>query len=117
MSSDNKLRFKVTVSQAYPALLEAMNQGRPYYRSRRLVELASLGLWLEQHGLTPVNTVSTGNQTVPTVIKSRINLSSGTNPPTAINVEPDESEKHYTIPDDPEALKDFFDYLEKPNKL
>lgn len=114
MSPDNKIRFKVTISQAYPALLEAMNQGKPYYRSRRLVELASLGLWLEQHGLTPATPVSADKQTVqvPQSIPP-----ANTNHQTSVNEEPVHSDTHYTFPDVTSGVLDnLFGYINKNNQ-
>jgi hypothetical protein len=111
VSQDNKLRFKVTVSQAYPALLEAMNQGKPYYRSRRLVELASLGLWLEQNNLSPATPISTAKQAaqVPQSIPPE-----NSNHQTTVSDEPDQSETHYTIPDVTSGVLDeLFSYLNK----
>lgn len=111
MSPDNKIRFKVTVSQAYQALLDEMNKGKPYYRSRRLVELASLGLRLEQGNFSPATPVSAAKQTVqvPQSIPP-----ANTNHQTTVSDEPDQSETHYTIPDVTSGVLDgLFSYLNK----
>lgn len=85
-----------------------MNQGRPYYRSRRLVELASLGLRLEQHGFAQV---SSAKQTLQTVQVPNSIPPSVTNNQTLINEEPVQKKTHYTIPDDPEMLNEILQSL------
>jgi hypothetical protein len=113
MSPDNKIRFKVTVSQAYQALLDEMNKGKPYYRSRRLVELASLGLRLEQGNFSAATHVSTAKQTVqvPQSIPP-----ANANQQTSVNEEPVQSETHYTFPDVTSGvLDDLFGYINKNN--
>ncbi len=51
-ASVSPLRFKVTVSQAEAELHELLSQAKPYYRSRRLMHLARLGLMVEKGQFT-----------------------------------------------------------------
>ncbi len=54
MEKHDSLRFKVSVSAVYTELFEAVKQAGPYYRSRRLLNLALIGLAVErsQHSIT-----------------------------------------------------------------
>ncbi len=54
MDKHDALRFKVSVSPVYTELFDAVKQAGPYYRSRRLLNLALIGLAVErgQHSIT-----------------------------------------------------------------
>jgi hypothetical protein len=54
MDKHDALRFKVSVSPVYTELFEAVKLAGPYYRSRRLLNLALIGLAVErsQHSIT-----------------------------------------------------------------
>lgn len=48
MSKKDTLRFKVCVSSGYPEFYEHLKEFGPYYRSRRLLQLAQIGFSLEK---------------------------------------------------------------------
>ncbi len=48
MDKHDALRFKVSVSPVYTELFETVKQAGPYYRSRRLLNLALIGLAVER---------------------------------------------------------------------
>lgn len=57
MNKDDSLRLKVSVSPVYADLYKQLEEAGPYYRSRRLLNLALLGLSLEKGHLittTPI---------------------------------------------------------------
>lgn len=59
MSKKETLRFKVSVSSAYSEFYEHLKEFGPYYRSRRLLELARLGYSVQKAGaVVPTNIVS-----------------------------------------------------------
>lgn len=60
MSKNDTLRFKVCVSAGYPEFYEHLKELGPYYRSRRLLELAHIG-YSVQKGLA-----AQGEHPVPT---------------------------------------------------
>lgn len=48
MSKEDTLRFKVCVSSSYPEFFEHIKEFGPYYRSRRLLQLAEFGFAVQK---------------------------------------------------------------------
>lgn len=48
MSKEGTLRFKVCVSSSYPEFFEHIKEFGPYYRSRRLLQLAEFGFSVQK---------------------------------------------------------------------
>lgn len=96
MNKDDSLRFKVSVSPTYAELHKQLEVAGPYYRSRRMLSLALLGLSLEKGHIVT---------SAPTPIST--NTSSDAQP----NLD---RLGHYSIPDDAaEAIGKMFDSLDK----
>ncbi|HQS58738.1 MAG TPA: hypothetical protein PLU16_07700 [Gallionellaceae bacterium] len=84
---EDVLRFKVTVPPVYTELYDVMNKAGAYYRSKRLVQLALLGLSVEKGQLTTTS-IST-------------NTAESTHP----NNEPaKDTQRRYVIPENAAAL-------------
>ncbi len=106
-SKEDSLKIRINVSPQNVSLFEALQKYGPYYRSRRLVQLALLGLSVEQ-GLSS------------TLIKSE---TATTGPANNMKTKPSAEQEievgqvrdnHYTIPKDGgNDLSEFFDFLEK----
>ena len=81
------LTFKVTVPPIYTELYDVLNKAGAYYRSKRLVQLAILGLSVERGQLT-----TTAGST---------NTTASAQPDKQLTKDP---ERHYDIPENAAAL-------------
>jgi len=102
--------LKVKVSQEFVSLLADLHQYGPYYRSRRLIHLAALGLAFENnraslHAPLSSNSAPAENHAAETSRASQVEqLDTGTGASKPV---------HYKIPEGAtDALGDMFDTME-----
>jgi hypothetical protein len=93
---EDVLRFKVTVPPVYTELYDVLNKAGAYYRSKRLVQLAILGLSVEKGQLT-----TTAGSTNTATIGLSTNTTASAQPDKQLTKDP---QKHYDIPENAAAL-------------
>ncbi len=92
------LRFKVTVSPSDVELYKIMDQAKPYYRSRRLIQLAHIGMLLEKGQLLNVAPAPNTAQ-IPVLAVDKSHLASA----AKLTSSTAEKTTHYAITEDSSA--------------
>jgi hypothetical protein len=108
--SISTINMRVRISQSSPPLYKVLSAIGPYYRVKRLVQLAALGLAVEEGKLSL--TTSIGTNSVESKPVATLSTTSSTNSINETEKLPsvENETKRYTIPPDAaEAMGNMFD--------